>query len=400
MESTPTTWLDRLAILSKYRKFLLRWLLLWILIGVIAFFVWPRKYRAECSFLPPVDDNVGFLGALSMTMRLGSSSDIQGSGFIPILRSKRIKDSLNVKYDFRKRYKEKKLDRAYKAFDRKLDIDLELEEGIGANYIYAFYVRFTDKDPVDAANIANDLVYYADRITAELTTQRQRNIREFLEKRLKEARDSLRQVEDSLRDFSIRTGVVIPSDQLSETVKILGAIETQIASSDVELTVAKTTYGEKHPQVEAIEARLNELKKQRSAITGNLETEVGKTLIKLKQSPQYLLEHSRLYRETVSRNITVEFLEKQLEQARINEQRDAPVLRVLDRAVPPETRTWPIFTLMVLLGFLFGALSAFLWIGWKEWLNTIRNTEHSDQYQNVLRQFSIAALWKSLLGKE
>ncbi|MCX7835430.1 MAG: hypothetical protein N2450_05095 [bacterium] len=399
MNDPQTTWLDRISILAKYRTFLLRWLFLWIVIGIISFFVWPRKYRAETSFLPPVEENIGLFGSLSMAMRLGNSSDIQGSGFIPILRSKRLKDSLDKTYNFRKRYKEKKLDRAYKAFDRKLEIDMELEEGIGANYIYAFYIRVTDKDPKEAANIANDLVFYADRIAAELTTQRQRQIREFLEKRLAEARDSLSAIEDSLKNFSIRTGVVVPTDQISATVKLLGELETQIASSEVELTVAKTTYGERHPSVQTIEAKLDELKKQRSAMLGNVDYEIGKSLLKLKQSPEYLLEHTRLYRETTSRTITVQFLEKQLEQARINEQRDAPVLRILDRAVPPETRIWPIFTLMVLLGLLFGALSAFIWIGWKEWLVSIQQTQFSEHFQQISKDFSLSALWKAFRGK-
>lgn len=400
MESPQTTWLDRIAILGKYRRFLLRWLFLWLIIGVIAFVVWPRKYRAESSFLPPVEENTGFFGALSASLKLGKVSDVEGSGFLAILRSNRLKDSLDVRYDFRKRYSVTKRDKAYKAFDNKMEVDREVEEGIGVNQVHAFYIRVTDKKAEDAAAIANDVIYFADKLTAELTTQRQRYTREFLEQRVTEAKESLRIAEDSLKIFSIRTGVILPTEQIGATIRALGEIETGITTSEVQLNVAKTTFGATHPNVKELEARLEELRRQRGGLSGTVDQRIQSSLLDLKQSPDFILEHTRRYREVISRTIISEFLEKQLEQARISELRNAPVLRVLDQAIAPETRRWPILSLMLLIGLIFGAFSGLLWIGWKEWVNEVQKTEYATQYQVVSKQFSLPALWRSFFGKD
>ncbi len=394
------TWIDRLETLSRYRRFLLRWLLFWIVAGVVAAFVWPPRYRAEASFLPPTEDNSGLLGALGPQFKISNSSDIEGGGFFAVLHSHRLRDSLDLRYDFRKRYSETKLDKAYASFDDHIEFATESEEGIGLARIHAYYIRVNDKKPEDAAAIANSIIHFSDRIVSELTSQRQRLTREFLETRVSASKESLRIAEDSLRSFSQRTGIIAPDVQIEATIKALASFKEQIAATDVQLHVIRTTMGNSHPSVREIEERRKELEKLRDELSGKLDQTAPTDMIGLRQSPDLALTYSRLYRKVRTEETLFAFLATQLEQARIGELRNAPVLRVLDYAKAPESRKWPIRSVVVILGLILGLISGLLWVGWVEWLKAIQNSEFEHKFKSLLTQYSPKTLWHILIGKE
>ena len=74
---------------------------------------------------------------------------------------------------------------------------------------------------------------------------------------------------------------------------------------------------------------------------------------KLARYPQAGLAAVRLYRAVITQQKIIEVLAPLYEQAIINEQKDIPVLLVLDKAVPPEKKIKPQRLLIV-------GLSAFL----------------------------------------
>jgi tyrosine-protein kinase Etk/Wzc len=69
------------------------------------------------------------------------------------------------------------------------------------------------------------------------------------------------------------------------------------------------------------------------------------------------LEYARKFREVRYHETLVQLLSKQYEAARIDEARAAPLVQVLDRAIPPDTKTGPP-RMILTLG--FGALGLFL----------------------------------------
>lgn len=78
-------------------------------------------------------------------------------------------------------------------------------------------------------------------------------------------------------------------------------------------------------------------------------------------SPRLLLEQGRMLRETRTREEVVIALTRQYEIARVEENRDVPVLNVIDPAVPPASQSAPRKAPMALGGLLLGlALGASL----------------------------------------
>jgi uncharacterized protein involved in exopolysaccharide biosynthesis len=69
---------------------------------------------------------------------------------------------------------------------------------------------------------------------------------------------------------------------------------------------------------------------------------------KLAGIPQTGLTSLRLYRDAITYEKMLEILLPMLEQAKINEQKDIPVLLVLDKAIPPERKVKPQRMLIIL----------------------------------------------------
>ena len=306
MESNPT-WYDRLELLIKYRRFLLQWTLLGCIVGVVVAFLWPPRYRAVASFLPPVEEGGGILASIGPSLKLGKVSDIESGGFYAILKSRRLKDSIDVKFDLRKRYHVDKIEKAYDIFDSYVKVDVEAEEGIGMSRIHAFYIRVDDRNPRDAAAMADAIIQYTDRITSDLTTQRARLTREFLEQRTIASQESLRVAEDALQVFSTQTGVVAPEAQIEATITALGTIEEQIAANDVQLHVMRTTLGASHPSVRESEERRKELEKQRDQLSGKIDRSSTFDVIGLRKSPELALSYTRLFRKMKTYELLVSF---------------------------------------------------------------------------------------------
>lgn len=70
------------------------------------------------------------------------------------------------------------------------------------------------------------------------------------------------------------------------------------------------------------------------------------------QSPQLVFEQTQLSRQVETHQQVYTTLSHEYETARIQEVNDTPVITIVERAVPPELRSWPKRTLMVMIAFV------------------------------------------------
>jgi len=89
--------------------------------------------------------------------------------------------------------------------------------------------------------------------------------------------------------------------------------------------------------------------------------------------PEIGLELVRLTREVKVGETVVSLLTQQLEQAKINEAKDLPVVQILDRAVPAERYSWPKLRLNVAIA---TAVSLMLSVFFAFFVDYIRQLRH------------------------
>ena len=103
--------------------------------------------------------------------------------------------------------------------------------------------------------------------------------------------------------------------------------------------------------------------------------------IRAGEVPAVTLEFARKYREVKFHETLFELLAKQFEAARIDEAKAAPVIQVVDRAVPPDTKSGPQRLLITLgagfIGFCIGYLIAAL-------TRALRRAERVPEYASKL----------------
>ena len=80
-------------------------------------------------------------------------------------------------------------------------------------------VRVEDRDPRRASEMANHLVDDLDRFNRESMNTRAKRTREFLEKRLTEARASLQHAESTLTAYEQRNKIVASNDAAAESLR-------------------------------------------------------------------------------------------------------------------------------------------------------------------------------------
>jgi uncharacterized protein involved in exopolysaccharide biosynthesis len=188
-----------------------------------------------------------------------------------------------------------------------------------------------DKDPRRAADMANYFVEILNSTSLQLSTQEARNNREFIGKRLDQCRGDLRQAEDSLKAFQERKDVIVSDPASNSSIAAYAELYAMKAKKEIEVAVLEKRVAPENQTLVQLRVELRELTR------------------KLSGFPATGLEGVRLYREVMTQERILEFLLPVFEQARIDEQKDVPVLLVLDKASPPRHKTKPQRMLIVIL---------------------------------------------------
>ena len=117
----------------------------------------------------------------------------------------------------------------------------------------------------------------------------------------------------------------------------------------------------KHPkliqfdlEISGVRSALDQILMETSpSANDNLETngKLPEIFIPFRKVPNLSLESLQLLREVKIQNAIYQFVLQEYEKARFEEENEPAIVIVLDKAVPPETRSSPRRTIMVILAF-------------------------------------------------
>jgi len=338
---------------------------------VIVSFLLPKWYKATCSIMPPKEQSIfGQLGSvgsllkeLSPTQKMGGFGQNLGVyNYLAILKSRTAMEGVIRKFDLIKVYdvSDSSMENTMKELKENVAFEIQDEDYITVD-VY-------DKDPLRAAAMANYYVEVLNTISIQLGTQEARNNREFIAKRVDKSKEDLRNAEEILRKYQERSGLMIAPEQSSSGVSAIAELYGMKAKKEVELAILERSATKNNDLLQQLQIELSELGK------------------KLGTFPEAGLESFRLYRNVAIQQKIVEYLIPLYEQAKINEQKDVPVLLVLDKAIPPEKKDKPKRSLIVLLVALvtavFSIAAVFLIEGWNKF--KISNPGQYQHFQSII----------------
>jgi uncharacterized protein involved in exopolysaccharide biosynthesis len=334
------------AVAQEWKKIFLFVLAAGVLAGGVSFLL-PKWYVSSGTVLPPRSQGVGSLGSLSSLLRdfapvggggrLGAQN--QPVNYLAILKSRRMSETIVRRFDLMKVYgiTNESMVETIEEFSDNLAVEV-LDDG-------SIRIETSDKDSVRAAAMANAVIDELNAIAIELGVSEARSNRLFLEKRVTSARGDLAAAEESLRKYQEDKGMpLILSEDARSTATAVSELFAKRMRLDIELSVLRRTTGEDNSAYRQLAVERSEIERRLSAF------------------PQLGMEAFRLYRDLLIQQKILEFLVPLYEQARIDEQRDVPVVLVLDKAVPAERKDRPKRALIVAVATLTALFGAMLFV--------------------------------------
>ncbi len=353
--------IDFLLLLAQKKKAIL---LITIAVAVLAAIVsWllPKMYTATATILPPQESQstlttmLGQFGALTglggSELNLKNPSDL----FAAMLKSRTIEDALIDGFDLRHVYGVKTYQAARKALESRSRIDAG-DEGL-------ITIAVTDRDPKRAADLANAYVTELHSLNDHLAISEAAQRRLFYQQKLDAEREDLSRAELGLQQVQQKSGLIQPDAQGKAIVDAVATTRAAVATQEVQIQAMRTYATANNPDLKRAEEELAGLRAQLAKLERDTgEAGNGNLEVPTRRLPEVELAYLRQMRDVKYHESVYDFLSKQLEAARIDEAKDAVMVQVVDKAVPPETKSSPRRTFIILGSTITAFVLSCFWI--------------------------------------
>ena len=374
---------DLLIVLVKYRRTIFINVVIITIASVIISLLIPNKYTATSSFISPkkkggvFGDIAGFSSTikdLSKTLggRLGTVTD-EAYNYLVILQSRTASEKVIKKFNLREVYeidKDKPYEDVIKELESNVDFNIEDEGNI--------VISVTDEVPKRSSEMANYYVQIVNEMSVELGVTESRNNRQFIEKRFIQAQTDIANIEDSLENFSRKYNVMALEEQMKAAIEVAAKVKAELEIAKLEQTILLRNYGEDSPIVKDASLKVSELNNQLANLKFGEDKNLKSSLnlfVPFEKVPETGVMYVRLMRDYEIQNKLLEFIYPIYEQARIEEQKDMPVVLVVDEAISPQKKSSPKRTLIVIGAFLISFFFSLGYVLIKETYRTVQSDQ-------------------------
>jgi uncharacterized protein involved in exopolysaccharide biosynthesis len=369
--------LDILVVLARNRRRIALVTIGATFFGALMSFLMKPTFTASALIMPPQQQQssasalMGQLGSLlgggggggAASLGLKNPADM----YVGILKSRTIADNIITKFNLMTLYNTKKWDDARKALASHLDVEAAKDGLID--------ISFKDSDPNRASAIANAYIdqLYAMNSTLAISEASQRRL--FFDQQLAEEKTALAAAEGALKQTQEQTGLIQLTGQAEAIIRSIAEVQAQIASREVQMQAMRTFATDQNPDMNVLQQEIAALKRELAKLQDDQQhLAPGDTQVPAGRVPEEGLEYARRLREVKYHETLVDLLSRQFEAARIDEAKSAPIIQVIDRAIPPDKKSGPHRLLITIgagfIGFGLGCLWSYLS---NAWTNISRN---------------------------
>ncbi len=316
---------------------------------IVVMFVKPT-FTAKALIMPPQQGQSGAalvsqLGGLAAVTGLGGNLQQRDPNdlFLGLLQSVTLEDALIKRFDLQKIYKAPKMSTARAILEGNSKFVVEKGEMIS--------IAIKDHDPNRAAEIANAYVDELHKMNSRIAIGDAALRRKFFAEQLAEEKERLADAEVALKKTEEETGAIAPAGQTSVVISQIAQLQSQIIGREVQLETLRASSTDQNPDViranselESLRARLHALE---SASQGH---EPGDISLSPRGVPQAQLEYIRKQRDVSYHTLLFDLIARQYEGARLDEAKAAPLIQLVDPAMPPDRKSAPYRALWLLVG--------------------------------------------------
>jgi tyrosine-protein kinase Etk/Wzc len=355
-EAAGTGILDLLLILSERKFLILEWLLAGGILAALLAFIVPPIYTATAVIMPPQQQSSssaaallgqlgGMGGLVGQNLGIKNPSDI----YVGILNSRTIADRLIAQFGLQDVYKTKTLEDTRKKLARMTKFN-------PAQYSL-IQISVQDRDSKRAADLANAYMTQLQEQNSHLAVTEASQRRLFFERQVEAEKEHLAEAETAFKKMQEKKGIFQVNSQVEAVIRSMVQMRSELAAREVNLQRLKAGATTQNPEVLRQEIELKALNNQLKELeSSSAKKSPGDPLMPTSMVPEAGLEYTQRLREVKYRETLFELLAKQYEAARIDEAKEAPVVQVVDFAIPPDKKTAPSRSIYVIIGILLGGM--------------------------------------------
>ena len=366
--------IDLAITLAKHKKLIIGApLIVAIVVAIYSFFI-PPTYTADVQMLPPQQQS----SASAMLSQLGALGGMGGAAgiknpndtYVAMLKSRTIQDSMIKRFKLQSVYKTKTPEKTRGALNGATKVTVGKDGIIG--------ISVDDESPQRAAILANGYVDALQQMTQVFAVTEASHRRLFYEKQLLQAKHNLGDAEIALKQLQEKTGIIHLDSQAQLGIGTAANIKGQIAMKEVELGAMRTFATGNNPDLVRTQQTISGLQAQLAKIeTGTVSSS---------KVPETGLEYIRKTRDFKYAETIYEMLAKQFEMAKIDEAKESSVIQVLDKAMPPEQKSKPKRSMMVLIAALATGFLTILYAFIKEALQNAKKDTETEVQLTTLKK--------------
>ncbi len=383
--------LDLLIVLARRRRLILKCVLGTTLAGVIAAVLWPVRYTATTSILPPQQGSSAGSALMAQLGSLGSIASLGGGGAlglknpndlqVAMLKSRTVEDAMLDRFHLQQRYDEKRRSDARKKLEKEVDIDSGSKDGI-------IRISVTDRDPHFARDMAEGYVDLFKKFSATLAVTEASQRRLFFEQQLGQAKDNLATAEEDLKKTEQKTGLIQLDAQARAAIGLVADLRGQIAAKEVQIATMQAYATGENPNLQIAQQQLAGLRAQEEKM-GAASEGATNALIPRGNMPAAGIEYVRKLRDVKYYETIFDLIARQYEVAKVDEAKEGSVVQVVDRAVVPDRHSSPQRTLIIIGSVVLGLILGIAWVFSAEGLARISNNpEERSRLQTLKGQFT------------
>jgi uncharacterized protein involved in exopolysaccharide biosynthesis len=351
--------LDFLIILAERKR-----IILWVtaactVLSIILSLLLPKKYTASSTILPP-QQNSSMANLLSSQLAgLGSMAALAGASsgslglknpndmYVAMLRSRTVEDGMVQQFGLMQEYHAKIPSQARKAFESTSKVEGNGKDGL-------IHIAVTASDAKRAAELTNGYVDQFRKLTGHLAITEADQRRLFFERQLEQAKNDLADAEEALKRTEQETGLIELDSQARALIQTAAAIRAQITAKEVQIHSLQTFATDQNSELVQAQKELESLREQLAKLGGSEGSDA--LIVPKGKVPEAGLAYLRKLRDVKYHEAIFEILSRQFETAKLDEAKQGAVVQVIDAAVPPDARSSPHRTLIVLGGALLGLI--------------------------------------------
>lgn len=357
--------LDIFIVLARKRRTIAVVTLVAFCVGLLLSSLMRPRYTAKAVIMPPQQE----ASSSALLSQLGSLAALGGGAgglglkspadlYIGILQSRTIADAIIADFHLIDVYRRTQLVDARAMLKSRTEIEAG-KDGL-------IQISVIDHDPKRASDLANAYVTQLYGMNSKLAVTEAAHRRVFFDEQLEEERKDLAKAEEDLRGTQQRTGLIQLSSQTQMIILSIAQLRAQIANREVQMRSIQTYATDQNPEVTRLNEEISTMRKQLIKLENDQQRPLqsGDIAMPASQVAEDSLEYARKFREVKYHETLFDLLSRQYEAARIDEAKSAPIIQIIDRAVPPDRASGPNRPLISIgagvLGFLSACLFSFL----------------------------------------